>query len=92
MTSKKRTLRKRKNDSAEKLKQGIIELLEQTMEHLQQDIDSLSPKERLSFFLQFSEFILPKLSRCSLEDELDTTDSGLRSWIITSVEPPQYEE
>lgn len=92
MTSKKRTTRKRKNDAAEKLTQGIIELLEHTMKHVQEDIDSLSPKERLSFFLQFTEFILPKLSCTSLEDELDTTDSGLRSWIITPVEAPKYED
>ena len=92
MPFKKGTSGKGKDSSAKAIKQAIVKLLEHNLEQLQHDMDSLSPKDRLSFFMQYSEFVLPKLSRSGFKEEQTGNWSGLRDWVIQSVPAPNYED
>ena len=90
MTPKKETSGKSKKSTAKEVKQAFEKLAKNNLDQFQHDIDSLSPKDRLSFLLHFYEYILPKLSRTV--QEKDNTESPLRTWVITPVSAPNYEE
>ena len=53
-----------------KVKDAYGLLLEGCLPKLKADVDSLDPKDRLSFLLALSEYILPKLSRVDGETKL----------------------
>jgi len=91
MTSKKQIPGNARVSTHKKLKQAIVKLLEHNLENMQQDIDSLSPKDRLNFLLHLSQLVIPKQSYTAEEEE-DTTPTGLRNWVIVSVPPPNYED
>ncbi len=91
MPFKKGTSGKAKSSSSKRIKQAIVKLLEHNLQQLQHDMDSLSPKDRLSFFMHFSEYILPKLSRADFKEEQNNW-SGLRDWVINVVPPPNCED
>ena len=71
--------------SHKKVKEAFAHLLQNNLAQLQQCIDSMSPKDKASFLLRCSEFILPKPSRTKLGEESGKTTSGLRNWVITPV-------
>lgn len=64
----------RQNEITAKVKEAFAYLLENNIGSLQSDIDSLTPKERVSVILILAEFVVPKLSReenLNLNKDLD---------------------
>jgi|GEM_PF-3884804 len=90
MTSKKEKQDKPKPSTSQEIKKAFEKLAKHNLDQLQHDIDSLSPKDRLSFLLHFYEYILPKLSRTKEKEQ--TTESPLRTWVITPVQPYHPDE
>lgn len=60
------------NKATQNIKDAYCKLLEDNLEHLQKDLASLEPKDRLRFMLDLSEYIIPKLART----EADITSNG----------------
>jgi len=71
----------------ENAKKIFQKLLEANLPQLQEDFSSLASKDRVNFFLKYSEFVLPKLSRVKPEQRKSKTKSPLRKWVITPVKP-----
>src|SRR6185437_4768873 len=70
-----------------KIRKALAEFWENNASQLQKDLNSLSPKERIEFFMRCADFIVPKLSRNKLYEEQEKSKPFLRSWVITPVQP-----
>lgn len=62
------------NKATAKIKDAYSQLLENNLETLQDDLNSLKPLDRLRFMLDLSEYVIPKLART----EADITTDGER--------------
>lgn len=51
------------NKTTKQFREQIEELIEYNFEKVQDDIDSLEPKERLNFLVKLYDFVVPKLQR-----------------------------
>tara|TARA_R110000765_G_scaffold164906_1_gene269967 strand:+ start:3522 stop:3905 length:384 start_codon:yes stop_codon:yes gene_type:complete len=70
-----------------KTKEVLAQLLEDNIEDVQADIDSLEPKDRLNFLMHLASFVVPKLK--SVEVSGDITNQsvlGLNSEEIIELE------
>ena len=51
------------NKTTKQFREQIENLIEYNFEKIQDDIDSLDPKERLNFLVKLYDFVVPKLQR-----------------------------
>ncbi len=76
------------NKSAQKVKEAFAKLLQDNIPQMEADLAELSPKDRLIFIKDLSEYIMPKLARVQSDIELgEETKEVLRSWVIQPVKP-----
>ena len=80
------------NQKKQKIKETFEVLLEENLDQFRHDIAAMPPKDRLTFLMRFTEYILPKLSRSKLPKEPDKFKPMLRKWIITPVKSSHEEE
>lgn len=58
-----------KNKATEELRSFINDFINDNKEKIQQDFDSLEPKERIDSLIKLLEYSLPKLQRTELTSE-----------------------
>ena len=56
------------NKATAEVRRAFQLLVENNLDRMQSDLDSLEPKDRLQIILQLSKFILPQLQAVSIED------------------------
>lgn len=56
----------KKTRGVERIRNFFQDFVENNIEKIQDNFDQLTPQEQLKFILEFSEYILPKLSRAEL--------------------------
>lgn len=59
-----------------KVKDAIVNFLENNIEAIQEDFDTLKPKERLQFMVEILQYAAPKLSSIQSEVEQKVEHSG----------------
>ena len=57
------------NKTSAEIRNLFQTLIQNNIEHLQSDFDSLEPKERINSIIKLSEFILPKLQAVKMQNE-----------------------
>ena len=71
MAGKKSTRNGVPNKATAKVREAFKLLVENNLEQMQSDIDSLEPKERLNIIIQLAKFVLPQLQAITLDDAKD---------------------
>lgn len=56
------------NKATAKVREAFKLLVENNLQQMQSDIDSLEPKERLGVIIQLAKFVLPQLQAVKIED------------------------
>lgn len=56
------------NRSTKQVREAFRLLIDNNLERMQADLDSLEPKERLMIIIQLSKFVLPQLQAVSVKD------------------------
>ena len=73
-----------KNITTQNVRENFQTLVENNLEQLQKDIDTLEPYERIKIIMQLSKFILPQLK--SIEVEQVTPRDKFRHYTDTQLE------
>ncbi len=60
-----------------KIKEAFSELLENNLERLQDDLDSLEPKDRLKIILELASYTTPKLKAVEMKADIQTNNEDL---------------
>lgn len=60
-----------KNKTTEKIRNTYLNFIEYNLETLQDDFDTLEPKERFKVLLELTRFVLPTLKAVELGNVLD---------------------
>lgn len=61
-----------KNKTTEELRSIFSDLLENNIDTIQKDLDSLEPEERLKILLSLSKFVIPQLKATEISTANDT--------------------
>ncbi len=69
LSGQKSSRKGRQNKSTERVKTAFANLLENNLDQLQSDLDSLYPKERIDAILKLANYVLPKIKEVSAEIE-----------------------
>ena len=56
------------NKSTNEVRRAFQLLVENNLQKMQNDLDSLEPKDRIKFMLDMAKFILPQLQSISIDD------------------------
>ncbi|MDB4127220.1 hypothetical protein N9562_00405 [Flavobacteriaceae bacterium] len=64
-----------KNKTTYKTKEILADILENNIENVQDDIDSLEPKDRLNFLMNLASYVVPKLK--SVEVQADVSHHNM---------------
>ena len=60
------------NRATKDIRDAFTLLIENNIDTLQKDLDSLEPKERVKFMLDLASFIIPKMKSVDLKDKKET--------------------
>lgn len=60
-----------KNKKTETIRETFIDFVQNNLDRLQADFDSLEPKDRFKYLFEFTKFFLPNLKSVSFGDTLD---------------------
>lgn len=64
------------------LRETVRELVEGNAERIRQDIEQLTPLERVNAWIKLSEFVLPKLQRSEMNATFSAGATESKTWII----------
>jgi hypothetical protein len=64
------------NKATSEVRKAFQLLVENNLERLQNDLDSLEPRDRLKFILDIAKFILPTLQAVSVDDLRENEAEG----------------
>jgi hypothetical protein len=64
------------NKASLKVREAVVKFLEDNIEALQEDFDTLKPRERLQFMVDIMQYAAPKLSSIQSEIEQTTEHKG----------------
>ena len=64
-----------KNKIKAHVKESIVDILDNNFDKVQEDIDALEPKDRLSFLLSLTSYVIPKMR--SVEVDVDVQHNAL---------------
>ncbi len=56
------------NRTTQQVRKAFQLLIDDNLEQMQNDLDALTPRDRLRFIIDLSKFILPQLQAVSIED------------------------
>ena len=56
------------NKTTNEVRKAFQQLVENNLPKMQNDLDSLEPKDRIKFMLDMAKFILPQLQSISIDD------------------------
>lgn len=76
-----------KNKTTQKIREAFHYFIDNNLDRMQEDINSLEPKDRLEVILKISKFVLPTLRATDLKME-DERVSGFK---IEIVPPEEYD-
>jgi len=76
-----------KNKSTTEIREAFQHFINNNLDKMQEDINSLDPKDRLEVILKISKFVLPTLRATDLKLEEEKTD-GFRIVIV----PPEDDD
>lgn len=62
------------NKATAEVRRAFQLLVEDNLDRMQSDLDSLKPKERLEIILQLSKFVIPQLQAVGIDDLRDKKD------------------
>lgn len=62
------------NKATAEVRRAFQLLVENNLDRMQSDLDSLKPKERLEIILQLSKFVIPQLQAVGIDDLRDKKD------------------
>jgi hypothetical protein len=65
-----------KNKTTEEIRQAILSIVNNNIDKLQNDIDSLQPKDRVILFERLLKYVIPPLNNTSVTSEV-YNDSGV---------------
>jgi len=61
------------NKSSNEIRETFQLLLENNIEKIQEDINGLTPKERVKLLLDMAQFVVPKLRSIDLQSDIEET-------------------
>jgi hypothetical protein len=74
------------NKANAKVKEAFANLLENNLEGLQKDIDSLEAKDRLRFLIDLSAYVIPKLKAIEVTNEENVGVKSINVSILSAEE------
>ena len=76
-----------KNRTTYKTKEILADILENNIENVQKDLDSLEPKDRLNFLMNLASYVVPKLKSVEVAGDISHHNMlGLNSEEIIELE------
>lgn len=69
------------NRVTNKVKNSFCKLLDNNLDRLQADIDSLEPRERIKVLLSLAEYIIPKLQRQEALTVIQNMESPVKIYL-----------
>ncbi|MEO2052733.1 MAG: hypothetical protein ABGX00_13295 [Allomuricauda sp.] len=68
------------NERSKKLKEKVDTLLEDNWEKFMEDLEQLEPKERMSLMIKLLDFVVPRLSRAHVEQDVKRVTIDMSEW------------
>lgn len=81
------------NKTTASIRESFQLLLENNLEGLQNDIDSLDPHQRIQMILQLAKFVVPTLRNVEVESETNMINlgMGIKPIEVTFIQSDEYE-
>ena len=70
-------IRGSKNNATKDIKEAFKTLVENNLETLQEDLDTLDPKDRLRFILDLAGFVIPKMKATQIDATINEVEVPL---------------
>ena len=65
------------NKATSKVREAFTQLVEQNLNQMQQDLDSLDPKDRIKLIIDLANFTIPKLRAIELQADIQNDKKDL---------------